>query len=236
MINKKIKGLLELLGAAILLLLSSYIVQTNLGTLEKFISKGILGMTVYVFVEIVSIVIAPVTTLPILFIASNLWGWFVAGILNFIGWTIGSILAFLVARKYGVTIIKKFIPIKKVYEIQNKIPRKHFFWSVVLLRIIVPADILSYALGLFTKMSTRNYVLSTIIGIIPAAFIYSYLGAIPTEFLVIVLLIVGILIVAGWITRILCKKCVAFVKEKWGYENIDDNVGETSFSEAHIIN
>jgi len=213
--NKKIKGLLELLFAGLVILFFSYLAQTNLEVLENLISNDIAGMIIYTLLEIASIVIAPVTTLPLIFIASSLWGWFLTGILNVIGWVIGSILAFFIARKYGVRIIKKFVSIKKVYEMQNKIPTEHFFWSVVFLRLVIPADLLSYALGLFTKMSTKNYLLSTIIGIIPAAFLYAYLGAIPAEYLVIVFLIVGILIVSGWITRITCKRCVAYVRERW---------------------
>ena len=139
-------------------------------------------------------------------------GWMLTGILNIVGWMIGSWIAFIIARKYGVKLVKKFISIEKTHEIENKIPKEHLFWSVVLLRVIIPIDILSYALGLFTKMSTRSYLLATLIGITPFAFIWAYLGGFPFKYQAILFLIIGILISLGWIVKLVCKKCANIFK------------------------
>ena len=42
--------------------------------------------------------------------------------------------------------------------------------------MVLPVDILSYALGLFTTIKTWKYILATFIGVIPFAFIFSYAG------------------------------------------------------------
>ena len=109
--DKKLRGLFEAIGVIIVSIYFSYVVQNNFSYFEKFIVKGVTGIVVYVLIEITSIVIAPVTTLPLIAVASNLWGWINAGLISIFAWTIGAWIAFVISRKYGVRIIKKFISI-----------------------------------------------------------------------------------------------------------------------------
>ena len=198
----------------VLFLFFSYVVQSNLEFLEGLVTNNFIGMFIYLILEISSIVIAPVTTLPLVIIAANLWGWILTGILNIIGWMIGSWMAFLIARKYGVDVIKKFISINKIHEVENRIPKEHLFWSVVLMRIIIPVDILSYALGIFTKMSMKSYLLATLIGITPFAFAWAYFGRVNIQYQLILFLALGVLILLIWIIKITCKRCAYFVRRK----------------------
>lgn len=210
--DKRIKGILEVLVVVIVFLFFSYLIQSNLEFLGEFVTNDFVGMLIYFLLEVLSIVIVPVTTLPLVVIASNLWGGFLTGVLNVVGWTIGGWIAFVIARKYGVKIVKKFISIKKINEIENKIPKEHLFWSVILLRVVIPMDILSYALGIFTRMNVGSYLLATFIGIIPFAFIWAYFGGINFYYQLILFLIVGILILIGWIIKLTCKKCIEIIK------------------------
>ena len=210
--DKRIKGILEVLVVVIVFLFFSYLIQSNLEFLGEFVTNDFVGMLIYFLLEVLSIVIVPVTTLPLVVIASNLWGGFLTGVLNVVGWTIGGWIAFMIARKYGVKIVKKFISIKKINEIENKIPKEHLFWSVILLRVVIPMDILSYALGIFTRMNVGSYLLATFIGIIPFAFIWAYFGGINFYYQLILFLIVGILILIGWIIKLTCKKCIEIIK------------------------
>lgn len=208
--NKKIKGLLEVLGVIVLFVLFSFFIQNNLEFFERYVTNDLAGMTVYFFLEISSIVIAPITTFPLIIVASNLWGWFWAGLLSVFSWTVGSWIAFALARKYGVGIIKKFISLKDIHKIEKRIPREHLFWSVVLLRIIIPMDILSYALGLFSKMKAKSYFLATVIGLTPVAFAFAYLGNVPINYQIVLLLIIGIIVLIGWIGKLVLRKCPFF--------------------------
>lgn len=65
--------------------------------------------------------------------------------------------------------------------------------------MIIPADILSYVLGLFSKIKFWPYFFATIIGMIPAAFLLSYLGSVKPLFQLIIFLIVGIIFLLWWI-------------------------------------
>ena len=124
--NKKLKGLIEILIIIFVFVLFSYLIQKNIGFFEGFIGNNILGMIIYTIIEITSIVIAPITTLPIIALASNLWGWFLAGVISAFAWSVGSLIAFFIGRKYGVDLIKKFVSLEKIHEIENKIPKNHF--------------------------------------------------------------------------------------------------------------
>ena len=199
MFKSKTKSFLELLLIITLFIFFSYIIQTNLNAIQSLMQNNLIGMTIYTLISIIAIVIAPISTLPLLPVASNLWGWQTAGILSIMGWTIGSLIAFILARKYGVPLIKKFISIEKITEIEKSIPQKNVFWSIVFLRMVVPVDILSYALGLFSKIKTKSYLTATIIGITPFAFVFAYLGELPFYYQIFGLIIAGILILIGLI-------------------------------------
>ena len=191
--NNKINSFIEILIVIILFIFFSYLIQKNLETIKLFLCNGVFSMLLYVLVVIISIVIAPVSAMPLLPIASNLWGWFLAAILSIIGWTVGALIAFEISRKYGVPLVKKFVSMKKIESIESHIPKQNIFWSIVFFRMVIPVDILSYALGLFSQISRNKYLLATVIGVSPFAFVFSYAGRMPVYYQIIALAI-GILI------------------------------------------
>jgi uncharacterized membrane protein YdjX (TVP38/TMEM64 family) len=142
---------------------------------EIITSTGFFGMIFYVFITAIAVVIAPISTFPLIPIASIVWGYVVAAILSIIGWTIGAQIAFIIARRFGKPLVQKFISLEKLESFEKRIPEKNLFWSIVVLRMTVPVDILSYALGLFSKISYSKYFWATIIGVTPFAFIFSYI-------------------------------------------------------------
>mgnify|MGYP001561689961 CR=1 FL=1 len=179
------KLLLNVLVIIILFFFISYIVQNNFSSIEKYVVGGVYGAILFVFIEIIAMVVAPISALPLLPIVSKTYGWFIAGLLSSIGWTIGSVIAFLLARKYGTPLVKKFVNIEKIHEIEKQIPEENFFWSIVFLRMVLPADILSYVLGLFSKVSFNTYFWATLIGVTPFSFVLAYLGTLPLYYQVI---------------------------------------------------
>jgi len=92
------------------------------------------------------------------------------------------LIAFAIGRRYGLPLARKFFSINKLEKIHKHIPQERLFWSVVLLRVIVPVDLLSYALGIFGVLDWKKYTLATIIGISPFAFIFAYLGTLPVSY------------------------------------------------------
>jgi len=205
--NKKQKEVIKA-GLAVgfiiaLFILSSYIANLYIDELKDFaFSNYKTGVLVYIFIFTLSIVIAPISSLPLIPLASNVWGWQLAAIYSVVGWTIGDIIAFLLSRKYGKPLIKKLISLKEVERAEKFIPEHHIFISVVLLRMTLPSDGLSYALGLFSNIKFKTYVLATIIGSLPFAFVFAYLGTLSVKWqilgLTVSFILVGIIMYTGY--------------------------------------
>jgi uncharacterized membrane protein YdjX (TVP38/TMEM64 family) len=157
-------------------ILFSYLIQNNLDFFEGLIIGNFVGIGIYVLLNVIAVVLAPITVLPLIAVATGLWGWFFVGVITAFSWLVGSVIAFLIARKFGVPIVKKFISLEKIYALEEKASIGGGFWGVLLLRTVVPVDILSYALGLFSKIRLFPYTLATAIGILPFTFLLAYLG------------------------------------------------------------
>lgn len=176
----KLNIVLTLLFVIFSFLTVSYFVQKNILFLTDIIEKNYtLGLVIFTLVDILSIVIAPVTSIPLIPLASNTYGVLVTAIFYSIGGIIGSIIAFWIGRTYGKGIVKKIVSIEEAEEVSEAINKKNLFFSLILMRIIVPADVLSYALGIFTRVGYGIYISTLIIGTIPGAFYFSYIGSLP---------------------------------------------------------
>lgn len=135
---------------------------------------GFLSVAIYFVFAILSEVVAPISSLPALPLAVIAWGSFWAAIISWAGWLTGSFVAFYLARRFGQPIIKRLVSLDKVREAASLIPDKNLFWIVVFLRMFFPADIFSYALGLFSKISGPAYFWATALGLAPFTFLFSY--------------------------------------------------------------
>lgn len=171
------KTFFSLLGMLLILslfIIVSYFTQENLPYIQGLISNTFVGMGAYFLIVILETVLAPITIIPLIPLATGLWGWFLAGLLTLIGWTFGSLLAFFIARKGGVPLIERFVPLKKIQKVEKLILEEHLFIGIILLRILIPIDVVSYAIGLFSSVSWKKYTLASFIGFIPLSFFLAY--------------------------------------------------------------
>ncbi len=157
---------------------------------------GYWGMVVYVSLIALSVVIAPVSEFPLLPIAVAAWGSFTTALLNIAGWTIGSVIAFGIARSGGAYIKNRLWRLEKIQQLTKQIPEKNLFVSIVFLRITIPVDIISYAIGLCTTVSWPVYGLATLIGVTPIAFVTAYALQMPLE-IQLAMAFIGLLVVAA---------------------------------------
>lgn len=191
-IREIFKNIIPLAIIVILFIFSSLFVQENQDKVKELIeTQNFVSIVLYILILIVSIVFMPVSAMPLMPIASSLWGWFTAGVFAVVGWTIGSVIAFFVAREYGKSLFKNLIPLKKI---ENFIPEENLFFTVVFLNMVLPFDGLSYALGLFTKMKTKSYLAATFIGLIPFSFVFSYLGTLSITYQILGFLLATIIV------------------------------------------
>jgi uncharacterized membrane protein YdjX (TVP38/TMEM64 family) len=188
---------LSLAAVALFLASGVWLARSHADSLKQFIDHHpIQGVVVYIVLNILDAVIAPGATLPLIPIAARAWGHVPAALVTTAGWTAGSLVAFYIARRWGAPIVKKLTSMERVKRLRPYVP-KHPFWSVVLLRLVVPMDVISYVLGLFTDMSWRDYGIATALGLTPSAFILTYIGRTPRAYDIIMFGIGGA--VVGWI-------------------------------------
>jgi len=171
----------------------AYLSQTYSEDLNKLLNGNNLfvGMIIFFILTVIATVFAPASTLPLIPVASVLWGPFATGLLAIVSWTTGSMIAFGIAKKYGRPLVGRFVNTEKIDAMQHRLSDKNIFFTVLFLRLSVPVDILSYALGLFAKINWKTHASATFIGVAPFAFVFSYSGALPIQYQVGALLLAG---------------------------------------------
>jgi uncharacterized membrane protein YdjX (TVP38/TMEM64 family) len=173
---------LTLAIVAAVLVCSAWFVESRAAQLKAFIDHhAVRGVAVYIILNILDAVVAPGATLPLIPIAARAWGRIPAACVTTIGWTAGSLIAFYIARRWGSPIVKKLTSMERVKRLRPYVPRRPF-WSIVLLRMVVPMDVISYVLGLFTEMTWWSYGLATALGLLPSALILAYIGKMPRAY------------------------------------------------------
>ena len=144
------------------------------------------GVFLYLILNVLDAVIAPGATLPLIPVAARAWGRVPAALVTTAGWTLGSLIAFLIARRWGYPIVKRLTSRERIRQMGKYIP-DDLFWSIVLLRLVMPMDVMSYVLGLLTDISWSRYMLATAMGLTPSAFVLAYLGKLPNAYEIIML-------------------------------------------------
>jgi uncharacterized membrane protein YdjX (TVP38/TMEM64 family) len=175
--KKDTRLLLTVVGVLVIFLASSFVIQKNIDFFKSHLGNSIGSMLAFTAIEFLVTVFAPAVAFPLFPLAAQTWGWFLTGVLSFIGVFAGSIFAFEISRRYGSSIVKRFAPIKEVSRLSSLIPQKNLLVGLIVLRITVPIDILSYSFGMFSKITRTNYVIGTFLGLIPMVFLIAYISS-----------------------------------------------------------
>jgi uncharacterized membrane protein YdjX (TVP38/TMEM64 family) len=173
------KEYLWLAGVGAVLISAVLVVRAHSTSLTTFIEQNpFQGVCLFLVLNILDAVAAPGATLPLIPVAAHAWGHVWAAVVTTAGWTVGSLVAFSIARRWGSPIVKRLTSMDRLRQMKHYIP-KDVFWSIVVLRLAMPMDLLSYLLGLFTHISWGKYALATALGVTPPAFLLAYLGKLP---------------------------------------------------------
>ncbi len=197
-VRKLLRSAVLLLGAAAIFIIISQLSEKYGEELKYLVGMGgIWGAPFYVLLVIFAIVIPPIGVGFLLPVAANVWGPFHAALLSILGWTLGAQISFWLARRFGKTLVKKVVSLEKIEALEKYAHSKHIFWSVVLWRMALPVDFLSYALGLFSRMGHGEYFLATLIGVIPFGILFSYAAVISFKYQIIITLFSSIAFALG---------------------------------------
>ena len=193
-------GVVSLAAIALLFVLAAYLFDRYEPDIEQIVGgNSLVGMTLYVLVFIVSIVFAPISAMPLIPIGTRLWGVGLSAVLSVVGWTIGAMIAFDIARRFGRPYVSKLISLDKIEKVEKYMPEEHIFWTIFFFRAVTPVDGLSYALGLLTRVHPRVFFWATLLGLIPFCLAVSYLGSLPPVYLAAGLILAGVFCALGMI-------------------------------------
>lgn len=162
-----------------------------------------IGAALYFVLLVTSVVFLPFSSLPLLPIAAGIFGAWRTAIISIIGWWIGCLIAFQIAR-LGRRYLEKITSLSAVDRLEQKIPSDIGFAGIVILRMVFPVDVTSFALGLLKNLSFFTYAIASLIGIIPFAFVWSYAGGelARGQFLTFSFILIGMTIAVLIIRRV----------------------------------
>ena len=163
------------IAATVLFVFMAQISQVYNADLQALVtSAGVFAPLMYMLINALAIVVAPISSGFLVPVAANAFGPFEAALYSIIGWFIGSVIAFYLARRYGHGKLQGMQVCKKIQTIEQDMSERQTYILILLLRMALPVDVLSYVLGLFTSISYKTFIWTTLIGIAPFAFLFAY--------------------------------------------------------------
>lgn len=184
----------------------SFLLRRDLDALRAYIlSFGIWAPAISLALMVLQGIIAPIPAF-VLSIANGLvFGAFWGAGLSLLGRCLAAAVCFYLARALGKTAVESLVGEKAASRSELWLAR----WGAqaVLLTRLIPFfsfDLVSYAAGL-TRLRFDKFMLATVIGELPAAIIYSWIGAQAPDYIWLLLLVNGAVFAAavtiGWLLR-----------------------------------
>ena len=133
---------------------------------EYLRGQGAAAPVLYVVATALSVVLLPLSSLPLIPIVAVTWGVVWGSVLSILGWWIGAIVAFAITRRYGRRYLDRFMNTEGWRTWQDRLPPQATFVGIVIVRMVLPVDIPSFILGL-TTVSFRLYAVASLVGMIP---------------------------------------------------------------------
>jgi uncharacterized membrane protein YdjX (TVP38/TMEM64 family) len=188
---------------------------TNKEAIKDFIrSAGVFGPALFILLQIAQVVIAPIPGQLTGFVGGYLFG-FSGLFLTVIGSTIGFLIVFILARRFGRPLIEKLFKKKTIAKFDYVTKSKgSFLLFLIFLLPTFPDDLIAYLAGM-TKIPIKKLVLVSVVGRFPGYLILNLTGdGLANEnirpIIAIVITTVVILAIAYWQRRWLAR----FVKAK----------------------
>lgn len=141
---------------------------------------GGLGMAAFFASSVVAVLMPLLTNLPLVPAASLAWGPMTTAVLLLAGWVVGAGLSFTLGRHARGFILGRLPSIRRHADIDRLVWPRHRVLSLVMLRMTFPVDVLSYALGLFSRDTTlAQNLVSTALGAAPFAVLFAAFPVLP---------------------------------------------------------
>jgi len=142
---------------------------------------GFFGILLFLLIMAIQGLLVPIPSEIVLIAAGIIWGVILGGIMGIIGSMAAAILCFYISKKGGRPLAEKFVG-KSGIDMADDFIHRYGMGAIIIARFLpfIAFDPISYASGL-VDMDVKKYSLGTLIGSIPRAFFYSWLGSFLLE-------------------------------------------------------
>lgn len=163
-------NILTILGTILLILFIVYGIESKIFTspdaLKIFLERlGILGPIIFIIIQIVQVVIpvipGGISTAVGVLVFGPVYGF----IYNYFSIVLGSIIVFLISKKYGMKVIKRIFKQETIDKYIGWLDKKDTFdklFAFAIFMPVAPDDFLCYLAGI-TKMSLKRFTLILIV-------------------------------------------------------------------------
>ena len=168
--------LLIVIGISIVLINWKFISNLKIENIVKFIKeKRYISVILYLGIYIIKPLLLIIPTSMLALVGGGLFGPIKGFIFTMTGFWIAGTIAFYLARYLGREFVAGIL--KRKFNKLESIMQKSGFKYLFILRLppIIPYDPLSYISGL-TNISYKDFILASLIGVIPETICYSIIG------------------------------------------------------------
>lgn len=149
---------------------------------ERLSDYGAIAPLAFVIFRSLTVILPPLPGIVVDLPGILVFGWLRGFLLAEIGIMLGAMVAFFIARKFREPVVKRFAPLQKLHQLEDKVSERKKFWSLVAFRL--PANIvfdyISYAAGL-SKIGPVKFFFATLTGNIPSTFSFYYFGGLTFQ-------------------------------------------------------
>lgn len=135
---------------------------SSIDSMREYVnSYGMFRPVLLTLIQVIQVVLPVVPGMTGCIVGAVLFGSTGGFLINYIGISAGSIIAFFLAKRYGTNLVAKLIPMEKYESTIEKINKSKNYLLLLFLSILLPLapdDFLCYFSGLI-KMSTKKFVL-----------------------------------------------------------------------------
>ena len=163
-------------------------------------SRGMVGIGAFLLATMLQVIAAVIPGGPFEIAAGYTFGLWKGSLLSDLGTTAGSLIVFLLVRRFGREFVELFFPKEKIDSLSFLKTTNRSRWIIFLLFLIpgTPKDMLSYFVGL-TDMPLPVWLFITAVGRFPSIFLSALSGTAlgRQDYLSAILLIGGIVLLCG---------------------------------------
>ena len=185
--------------------------------LERLVdSNFLLGVCVYMFLQVLQVLVALIPGGVIQILGGVLFGNFWGTVLCSLGILAGSAIVFFMVRRFGMPVVEAFIDRKGIKKFEFLNDTKKLEITVFILFLIpgMPKDVLTY-LAPLTKIKPSSFLALSMLGRFPAILLSIVFGANLSEGNILAALVIfAVVAVVGIIGILYNGKIVAYIKSR----------------------